>query len=305
MSHTIPIGVLSRTSGVPSETIRTWERRYSLLSPERDHRDRRMYGEEDIRRLRLVAQLVESGERVADLARLTNDQLQDRLQVHQLGEQVTLPTVLRAAVVHPTLGEHLAGPVPSVGSRLEVVSCSDSVDALDVEPPIDVLYLDLSALGPEPAVVAQQVTERWRPKATVVLYHYASRPVRQTLSALPLRLVQSPLPLEQIRQHAVDALMCQGARPAPANAERPVRFERPQLERLVHRAATIQCECPNHLATLLLQLRQFELYSRDCAARSREDAQLHRDLELGAGQARTLLEDLLVRVCAYDGLEIH
>lgn len=302
-SDLVPIGALSRMSGVPTETIRTWERRYGLLSPERDHRDRRLYGEEDVERLRLVSQLVEAGERVADLARMTNRQLRDRVQVHEGGPGVALPASIRAAVLHDTLAEVLDGVVPTVGRRIEVVAHAVEPAKLAVQEPVDVVYIDVASVGSDVVAGVDEVLAAVPATAAVVLYHYLPRPVRAELAQRPIRLVQAPLPVGQIRQHGIDALLASGAS-AGAPAVGPVQYSRSQLERLMNRAPSLQCECPNHLAELLLKLREFEVYSAQCASRSPEDAALHRDLAHGAGAARTQLETLLARVCAYDGIEV-
>lgn len=301
----IPIGALSRMSGVPAETIRTWERRYGLLSPERDQRDRRVYAEVDVRRLQLVARLVEQGERVADLARMNDAQLEHRLLAYQDGPAAGLPAVLRAAVVHPTLAEVLAGPVHSVARRMTVVASSPTLRELHLDGTVDVLFLDLDTLGPDPLAAVDGALTRLAPSSVVLLYHYAPRSMRRALRARAVRLVAAPLPIAQIRQHGVDALLASGLRDAQPTSElRSIRFPRPQLERLMHRATALECECPNHLAELLLSLQQFEGYSRACAARDEDDAALHRDLADGTASARVVIEELLVRVCDHDGIEI-
>jgi len=65
---------------------------------------------------------------------------------------------------------------------------------------------------------------------------------------------------------------------------------------------TVACECPKHLAELLIQLGQFEAYSAECASRDAQDAALHRHLQRVSGQARLLLEDALARVAEAEGL---
>lgn len=64
------IGVASRLSGVPTETIRIWERRYGLPNPGRSTGGHRMYSETDVELLRAVKHLVDQGVRVGGLARM-------------------------------------------------------------------------------------------------------------------------------------------------------------------------------------------------------------------------------------------
>ncbi len=182
-----------------------------------------------------------------------------------------------------------------------------STESRTLEPtePVDVLVLDLGALGPDPAGVVSELTARLTPKITLVLYHYASRPLRRSLQRRSLRLVPAQLPVDQVRRQALDALLAEGLQaPAPSAAGiRAARFTRVTLEQLSNRRADLQCECPNHLARLVLALREFETYSRGCAAQSSADADLHRDLANGTAAACAEMEALLARVCTYEGIE--
>ncbi len=67
MQHTIRIA--SQLSGVSCHLIRIWERRYGALTPNRTGTNRRLYGEEDIERLRLLKELSERGHGIGHVAR--------------------------------------------------------------------------------------------------------------------------------------------------------------------------------------------------------------------------------------------
>lgn len=69
------IKAISTQTGVQPETIRTWERRYDLLSPARDASGRRLYSDEDAAKLRLIASLVKAGHPIRRLAGLETEAL--------------------------------------------------------------------------------------------------------------------------------------------------------------------------------------------------------------------------------------
>lgn len=69
------IGVASRLSGVPTETIRIWERRYGLPNPGRTVGGHRLYSDDDVELLRAVKHLVDRGIRVGGLAGTARDDL--------------------------------------------------------------------------------------------------------------------------------------------------------------------------------------------------------------------------------------
>lgn len=87
---------------------------------------------------------------------------------------------------------------------------------------------------------------------------------------------------------------------APAPAAR--RFDDAALAELAGLSTTIACECPQHLAEILIRLGQFEAYSADCRSRSPADADLHAYLQQITAQARASFEAALERVAVHEGL---
>jgi DNA-binding transcriptional MerR regulator len=69
------IGLASRLSGVPTETIRIWERRYQLPQPGRTVGGHRQYSEGDVELLRALKALVDAGARIGTLAQQSRDEL--------------------------------------------------------------------------------------------------------------------------------------------------------------------------------------------------------------------------------------
>lgn len=69
------IATLASLTGLSQDVIRVWERRYSVLSPGRSSTGRRLYNEEDLARLRLLAQLTGQGHSIGTLASLSVEQL--------------------------------------------------------------------------------------------------------------------------------------------------------------------------------------------------------------------------------------
>ena len=63
-----------KLTGVPGSTLRSWERRYQVVTPDRD-RGPRHYSEADVARLLRIKTLVDAGHRIGDLAALTDSQL--------------------------------------------------------------------------------------------------------------------------------------------------------------------------------------------------------------------------------------
>ena len=63
-------GIAARLSGVPVDTLRIWERRYSVIGPRLSAGRQRLYSTADIRRLTLIKQLVDMGHPIGTIASL-------------------------------------------------------------------------------------------------------------------------------------------------------------------------------------------------------------------------------------------
>ncbi len=65
-----PVRTAARLTGLTPDLIRAWERRYAVVHPVRGPRGARLYDNDDIAHLRLLAQLVARGRAIGDIARL-------------------------------------------------------------------------------------------------------------------------------------------------------------------------------------------------------------------------------------------
>jgi MerR family transcriptional regulator, light-induced transcriptional regulator len=75
MEGGIPIASVEQSTGIARATLRIWERRYGFPHPGRDLRGERSYPEEQVRKLRLVADLMARGHRPGRLMALSVSQL--------------------------------------------------------------------------------------------------------------------------------------------------------------------------------------------------------------------------------------
>jgi DNA-binding transcriptional MerR regulator len=105
------IGELSRRTGVATDTLRAWERRYGLLSPGRSEAGYRLYTDADVARVRAMQALISDGLSAAEAAA-------------QVREQPPL-----AAKSGPTLeGERLAARLRDALERLDEGSANAVLD---------------------------------------------------------------------------------------------------------------------------------------------------------------------------------
>lgn len=73
---TLPIAVVSRDTGIAKEVLRKWEKRYGFPLPERDDNGNRLYADDQVARLHLIGQLIDSGMRPGLIVPLDLHELQ-------------------------------------------------------------------------------------------------------------------------------------------------------------------------------------------------------------------------------------
>lgn len=71
-----PIQLVVRRTGLSADVIRIWERRYEVVNPHRGAGGRRLYSDQDIRRLALLQKVTSAGRRISDVAQLDDERLQ-------------------------------------------------------------------------------------------------------------------------------------------------------------------------------------------------------------------------------------
>lgn len=74
------IHIASQLSGVAAATIRAWEKRYQVLTPQRAENGHRLYSEEDIEKLTILQLLTKAGHPIGRIAKLDVLALKEILQ---------------------------------------------------------------------------------------------------------------------------------------------------------------------------------------------------------------------------------
>ena len=308
-------GTAARLAGLPVTTLRVWERRYGVVAPAKTVTGQRLYSAHDVQRLKLLRRLSDSGHAIGTIATLALDPLlalaaslpiaaaahsptrTPRAQRPQHAPQggVTEPAAIRQVSV---VGRSVARKLRSMpGIALRTVhddldraeSGGQSADA------VDVLLVQLPSLQPASAERALALGAALHAGAVVVLYAFGAEAVAASLRAAGVTLCREPISGLELAQ----VIATTRSAPALGGAEATIaarRFSDEALAELAERPTTIACECPRHLAEIVMQLVSFEHYSEDCGARSPADAALHRHLSGLAGAARTLFEQALERV---------
>ena len=90
-----PISVVTRKTGLRPDLIRAWERRYGTVQPARTPSNRRLYTDDDVRRLVLLRRALDAGWRISNVASMEDRELEELVQEAQVENpgQVEVPNV--------------------------------------------------------------------------------------------------------------------------------------------------------------------------------------------------------------------
>ncbi len=322
------IGTVSHLTGIDPHTIRAWERRYQAIRPGRSEGGARLYSDHDVARLQLIKAAVDTGDAISTVAPLSDDELRSRLaQVAGLARKEVAARLddlklegraLRLGVLGGLLAEQLRANAAGL-AQLDVVVAEtgwmDCADALRSQP-VDVLLVAFETLGTSPAEAFRTLKAASGARLCLIVYEFGRRRDLAQLADIGAKLVHGPLSVAQLRRAIFDLLVIHESRKPRARLEGPIEipvqeaepparlFTDRQIARLAEIASSVDCECPNHLSSLISNLARFEAYSHECKNQSPEDAVLHSRLALGTGRARAVIEQLLVEVCAHDGIRL-
>jgi methanogenic corrinoid protein MtbC1 len=169
-----PVNVVARKTGLSPELIRTWERRYAVVEPQRSPGGRRLYTEEAVERLRLLHRATGLGWTIGQVARQSTE-------------------ALRSLVMgggNPDPAADLQFPMPS-SMEPPLDGCMAAIEALDASVLESALSTALAMVGRERVVedlvvpLMREVGKRWHDGSLrVANEHLASTVLAAFLSAM-------------------------------------------------------------------------------------------------------------------------
>lgn len=313
------IGAVARITGIPSDTLRMWERRYSVVSPKRERGSSRLYSREDITRLTLIKQLVDRGSAISTVANLSREQLLEQLDM-MVGTPADIYSddasgqTCRVMICGDALPLKMSGEANDYAG-ITILGTYASMAEFEMQAMAqrpDVIVLEYAALMPETVNEVRALVRRIGARRAIVIYGFATREVVRSLhggSTIPLRAPVDPVDLRQLCRRAMQSHESGRAtfnrEPTPGD-EIPVRrFNPDELIRIVTASNTIVCECPHHLVDIIQRLSAFEAYSAECENRSPDDAALHAYLHVATAQVRANMEQALERVAKAEGIDLN
>jgi hypothetical protein len=302
------IATVSNLTGIPVQTIRAWESRHGIVQPVRSATNVRMYRRADIERLSLVKAAVDAGHAIGTLAPLTDDQIRSRFKDAPPRTTMAPESFCRVLVCGEALGATLT-KAWSTRSDVRVQATLPSLADGHFESlgTMDAVIVDAPVLknGLPPAL--KQLRAATRAPVAIVVYGFGSHHLLARLDHANVIALAAPTDPAQLARICQLGLAIEAEPPTPFAQilRHPAglrRYHDLSLNELTQVPSKVVCECPNHLAGLLLRLNAFERYSLECESTNVADASMHAMLFSVSGHCRELLEEALRRVLVHEGI---
>ena len=321
------ISAVARLTGISSHVLRVWERRYSVVDPQRSESKRRQYTQSDIQRLSLLKTLVDNGHAIGTIASLSTEQLEERLSNvlssragdDQLEESAPVGVCrigLAGTIMRQSVREAVEN-TPALRIVGEVQEMSQIATSLRPGA-VDLLILERDTIFPEDIEEVQNLISVMKVRRAILVYRFAQEAVIQPLDIKRITALRAPVDAAEIQLACIAdiqlALRSGQAGVALGDPQEEIRrpegpiparaFTDDQLVEVGKMSAVVKCECPQHLANLLSSLFAFEKYSEQCEDRNQEDAELHAFLHQTTAECRSQMEGALAKVISQEGISL-
>ena len=297
------IGTVARLTGLKSDTLRVWERRYGLGASYKSATGRRQYTQSDLDHLQLVSALVKQGVRIGEIAASDRKTLEVLLeQQNQTGTSKSLPpskprVVFVGAELCRWIDGH-QGCISGVSALLARMPVDDAIALVNGEQSADLLVAHCPSLTLQQIRGVEAVAARLGARRTIVLYQFANEQwlaelERNGHSALEYPVEPSRLAFEmgrvQVEKETAEGI----GNLSDLMPAKPRLFSDQELLLAAEEKIVLDCECPRHLSELIRSLNDFEAYSSACSVENWKDAAIHASIYAYTCQARHLMEKAL------------
>jgi MerR family transcriptional regulator, light-induced transcriptional regulator len=168
-----PIRAVAKMTGLSIEVLRSWERRYQVVTPERNNRGR-IYSVADVERLRLLRTAVESGQAIGQIAELSNQELKALITYVPAGDR------FETAVVNDALSPHTEW-----GPLLKAIQCYDHLTVNRELGRLALLLNPVELINQVALPIMNRVGEDWaKGELSIAQEHLISAALRNLLGSM-------------------------------------------------------------------------------------------------------------------------
>lgn len=298
------IGAASKITGVNIATLRVWENRYGVVEPIRINGTQRGFSKKDVDRISMIKQLVDAGDSISTLSKLSLEELELRMQPSVNNSQIISEkskNKIKAVAIGTRIPE-VGRPSPhlaevSVAARYELSTIMDNLSAINLDG--DIIIFEIASLHAETVELIIEVLTVSEIGHAVVIYRFGSANGMK-LAQLdgrihPIQAPVFPIDIQIASNFVVNSTFGSSVNVTEEETDHVV-FSEKELWEISVMSNPIHCECPKHLSSIISSLRGFEKYSSDCEDLDEKDLILHKELEKKTSQARIIMEKALRKV---------
>lgn len=326
-------GAVARMAGMPVATLRIWQQRYQAVQPVTSASGHRLYSAADVERVTVLRRLTEKGYAIGLLAGLDSQQLMEMMNYSNSTQPSidmdiqSKQTTLSIVVVGQALARRLMRKsfLTTNGLTIQLVGVFDSLVELTKAslssntPRVDLLLTHTASLQIGALQELRAAQKAWHANSAAVIYGYTNTAARMEFINSDTPLLQELCddeslfqwlaelkitPFNEYKHQPSGKLNTRNVIELTETEVSGPKFTDDTLTAFAAMSSTIACECPSHLAELLMQISHFESYSSDCTNRNAADAQLHAYLMKVSGVARMLFETALEHVAISEDLPL-
>ena len=297
---TYTIGQVAKLTGLSTHNIRKWEERYGAIAPERTPGGDRRYGSDQVARLTMLKELVDSGDSISSVAGITDADLKQRCSALLTSNVTATPGISRIGVLGdslPTILEQHGTLMPG----LEFITLNSNEDEHIAD--LEVILLEKPTLDDSIFEELTAVRESFAVDIVVILYGFSPQSLAVRLSTDKTACLRMPVNYREL-QRTVNSLLPQPGTRRQLLEPSPVRYSKDVLAKVAAISPTIACECPRHVAEIIFALTDFETYSANCEDQNPMDAAIHNYLRLTTAQARVAFEQALATVATHEQIPL-
>ncbi|MCY3820021.1 MAG: MerR family transcriptional regulator [Gammaproteobacteria bacterium] len=247
------IGAVSKLTEISAERLRAWERRYDLQPAHRSGKTR-FYDSGQIEHLKKIKVLLDRGQAISQLIRLTSEELDARLAVRP-----GRGGAARAGLVGASL---ILAERDQEQSRLNVLGRWASLETFeahtDLVPALDVLIVQLPSLDPKQIERLRSIVPNTR---LVCACRYGHDRDAETAAGLGVSLLRWPTPWPDVEY----ACLSNAAASGGDDRSELRRFSEDELLQIAMSESQVGCGCARGLVELITELDAFSVHASRCA----------------------------------------
>ncbi len=296
-SKKLSIGAVANLTGVPQHTLRKWESRHGIGIPDRTSTGRRVYGQDAVEQLRLIKSLLSKGHSLAHLTDRPVAELKEIEREHGVVEQRSIE--FERIVIVSEMGVSEIRKVFGAEAKISETNLDNLQASLiaSVDMTKVLVVVEQISLGVKDAVKIIDALDPEIP--TIICVKYLPKNAQKLFAQSNSILAEWPLTRDSL---ARDARLLDLSDPESEIQER--LFNNQTLKKLVSMNPTLDCECPNHIAKLVMDVCAFEDYCKNCEDSDPVQRKTHADLGHLSGLARMKLEEALIEVARVDNIDL-